>query len=293
MENDKRLLLVPVNFTDYSDNGALYALNIARFLNADILLLNCYLEPVIAVPGLFEPYSFTTTENYKVIEEETEINLKALQSMLEKEMKKRHITNVKVKYDLVHGFPDNAILTYADQLSVDAIVMGFEKPEGFAKFGNITKGIIEKAHVPVIAIPQGYDANTFKKPERVLYFTRLDESDKEAIKRLAELVRFFGSKIICVDACLGESSEEDEQQMHKLKELLTEKYQVDNLECGILETGDIVEGLIKFIQKRHIDVLAMNTKKRHTLLRLFTTDFTEKLLYHTNVPLLVYHVREE
>ena len=291
MENDKRLLLVPVNFTEYSENGAIYALNLARYLDADIVLLNCYMEPVIAVPGILEPYSFSaSTESFKVIEQETERSLKAFKNTLEKQKQKHHITDVAIKYDMVYGFPDNGILTYAEQFDVDAIVMGFEKPEGFAKFGNITANVIEKAKVPVIAIPQGYEASVFKKPERVLYFTRVDDSDKEAIKRLSELVRFFNSKIICVHACLGESSEEQEHKMHEFKEFVVEYYAIENLECGILETGDIIDGLIRFINKRNIDVLAMNTKKRNRLLKMFTTDFTEKLLYHTNVPLMVYHV---
>ena len=293
METSKRTLLVPVNFTGYSENGAVYALNIARYLNADIILLNSYLEPVVAVPGVFEPFSFTVTDtSIKAIEEEIEINLKVIKDMLEKEKVKNNINNVEISYDLVHGFPDNSILAYADEFKVDAIIMGFEKPEGFSKFGNITANIIEKANVPVIAVPEGYDVYKYKKPENVLYFTKIDNTDIESIKRLSKLVRFFDSRIICVHACLGESSEEEEQTMHDYKNKLTTENNINNLECGILETGDIIEGLIKFIKKRSIDIIAMNTKKRNMLLRLFTSDFTEKLLYQTEIPLLVFHVKE-
>jgi nucleotide-binding universal stress UspA family protein len=291
MENDKRLLLVPVNFTDYAENGAVYALNLAQYLKADIILLNCYLEPVMAVPGLFEPFTYATINNtLKTIEEEIDVNMKALKQMLEKEKEKAGIREVEINYDLVHGFPDSAILTYADQYNVDAVIMGFEKQEGFSKFGNITANVIEKASVPVIAVPQGYDAYRYKKPENVLYLTRIDDTDLEAMQRLSRLVRFFDSRIMCVHTCLGESSDEEEQEMQKFKKMIVEEYKVENVECGILETGDIVEGLIKFIKRRKIDVLAMNTKKRNLLLRLFKSNFTEKLLYQTNVPLLVYHI---
>ncbi len=293
MENSKRTLLVPVNFTEYSDNGAVYALNIARYLNADIILLNSYLEPVVAVPGVFEPFSFTATDtSIQAIEEEIEVNLKVVKDMLEKEKVKNNINNVEISYDLVHGFPDNSILTYADEFKADAIIMGFEKPEGFSKFGNITANIIEKANVPVIAVPEGYDAYKYKKPENVLYLTKIDNADIESIKRLSKLVRFFNSNIICVHTCIGESSEEEEQTMHDYKNKLITENNINNLECGILETGDIIEGLIKFIKKRSIDIIAMNTKKRNILLRLFTSDFTEKLLYNTEIPLLVFHVNE-
>ena len=293
MKNVKRLLLVPVNFTGYSENGAVYALNIAQYLNADIILLNCYLEPVIAIPGVFEPFSFSVADStLQTIEKETEVNLKFVKDMLEKEKAKKNITNVEIRYDLVHGFPASSILTYAEQFNADAIIMGFEKPEGFGKFGNITSNVIDKANIPVIAVPEGYDAYGYKKPENVLYFTKVDKTDIESVKRLSELVRFFDSKIICVQACVGETSEEDEKEMHNYKKTLTDEYDVRNLECGILETGDIIEGLTKFIKKRSVDILAMNTQKRNILLRMFTSDFTEKLLYQTDIPLLVYHVKE-
>ncbi len=234
METSKRTLLVPVNFTGYSENGAVYALNIARYLNADIILLNSYLEPVVAVPGVFEPFSFTVTDtSIKAIEEEIEVNLKVIKDMLEKEKVKNNINNVEISYDLVHGFPDNSILAYADEFKVDAIIMGFEKPEGFSKFGNITANIIEKANVPVIAVPEGYDVYKYKKPENVLYFTKIDNTDIESIKRLSKLVRFFDSRIICVHACLGESSEEEEQTMHDYKNKLITENNINNLECGI------------------------------------------------------------
>jgi nucleotide-binding universal stress UspA family protein len=293
METKKRQLLVPVNFTDYSDNGAIYALNVARYLDADIILLNSYLEPVMAVPGLFEPFTYATaTNSLKTLEDETAVNLMATKFMLEGIKSKMNIENVNINYDLVHGFPGNSILSYAEQFNVDAIVMGFENPEGFSKFGSITSIIIEKSCIPVLAVPQGYDANKFKKPEKVLYLTNIDEYDEKALKRLSELIRFFDSSIICVHSCLGESSEEEEMMMHKFKNNLLKKFNISNIECGILETGDIIKGLIKFINKREIDVLAMNAKKRNILSRLFSSNFTEKLLYQTNVPLLVYHISE-
>jgi nucleotide-binding universal stress UspA family protein len=197
---------------------------------------------------------------------------------------------VSISYDLVHGFPSSSILAYAEQMEADAIVLGFENESDRLKFGNITNAVIEHAKIPVIAVPQHYKASVFKKPEKILYFTQIDELDAEAIERLIRLVSFFKAQIICVHACLGESTEEEEQKMHELKNTLEKHYDSDLLECGILETGDIIEGVVKFVKKRQVDVLAMNTKKRHALLKLFTSNFTEKVLDQTHVPLLVFHV---
>jgi len=102
MYNNKNLVLVPVNFSEEAENGAVYALQIAAGINANIVLLNAYFNPALYVPGMLEPFSnlINIEEDIRSMEKEAEINLVALKQMLDEKMKKENLykTNVCVYF---------------------------------------------------------------------------------------------------------------------------------------------------------------------------------------------------
>ncbi len=288
MDSTKRKIVVPVNFTKYSENGLIYAIKIASFWNADIILLNSFVEPVAASPGIFEPYSYLTVyKELEVLEKEAEKNLIELKERLMENLKLPGIENVNIGYDIVHGFPATTILNYSKEIGAYMIIMGFEKDKSVLKFGNITKSVLENSKVPVIAVPEDYDAGKFERPENILYLTKIGSNDISHLEKLIEITEGLNSNIICLHACLGDSTEEEERKMKEIKKFLTKNLNISDVECGILETGDIVDGIIKFIKRRKIDILSMNAKKRNVFLKLFSSDFTERILHKTRIPLLV------
>jgi len=61
-----------------------------------------------------------------------------------------------------------------------------------------------------------------------------------------------------------------------------------NIECGLLESDNMQEGIEKFIISRNIDVLALTTRKRNLLQQLFSPSITKKFLFQSNIPLLIF-----
>ncbi len=295
MEENKNTILVPVNFTEHAENGAVYALQIAAGINADITLLNAYFNPVLTTPGAFEPYSYMMGINVDMnrIEEETLLNLEAVKLMLESKMEKEGITNVRINVDMVQGFATESILAWAEEYNPDVIIMGTSEKASkqHTPFGKKTFKILESANVPVIAVPFGYDAYQFRKPEKVLYLTNIDNTDYDALERLTGFARFYDAKIICIHTSEVESDKEDEIRMKKIKSFIVDKLGNTNIECGILESADLQKGLDKFIKERKVDILAFSTHKRNLLMKFFTQDIDHRFLYQTDIPLLVYHAK--
>ncbi len=295
MTDNKNFVLVPVNFSEEAENGAVYALQIAAGLNADIVLLNTYFNPALYVPGMLEPFTnlVNIEKDIRAMEKEAEINLVALKQMLDKKIKTEGISNVEVTFDLVQGYPANAILSYAEAFKPNVIIMGSpgNKPGSTQAFGKVITKIMEAATAPVIAVPQDYNAYQFTKPQKVLYLTSLDHTDYPALERLTGFARFFDARIFCVHTSTIQSDESDEEKMRKIKKYIVEQLEVTNPECGILETANPLSGLEKFITKRSIDIIAFSTQKRNMLLRFFMPDSSHYYLYQTGIPLLVYHAK--
>ena len=295
MSENRNMVLVPVNFSEHADNGAVYALQIANGINADIMLINAYFNPILSIPGSLEPYSYMigVDRDIRKLEEETLLNLEALKQMLEERIKKEHISNVKINFDMIKGYPGESILAYAEAYNPSVIVMGStgKKPTGLTPFGRITTKILENAKIPVLTVPLGYNAYTFKKPEKVVYITNLDNTDYFALERLAGFAILFDAKILCIHASIIESDEEEESRMRKIKQYISENLGVTNLECGILESTNQQTGLENFIKERNADVLAFSTQKRNLLMKFFDQGPAHRFLYQTDIPLLVYHAK--
>jgi len=289
-----RRILVPVDFSDYSENAALYALNIAQKFKADILLLHVYFDPAQPAYTPLESFAFSVDfedinrQTEKVVEE----NLKELSQKLKEVQKRENIKGVNIKYDMTMGSAKEEILSYCDIYKPGLLVMGTRGKElsGLRSFGSITAKIIEKAKIPVLAIPKGYNSKKFSLPQKVLYATDFRQSDYWALSKLVSFVKPFGAKVYCVHVDL-EIDKQHEELMREIRHFITDTLQIYNLECGLLETVDIQLGLESFIKERGMDILAMTTHERNLFEKVFKPSMTKKFLFMTDIPLLIFHSR--
>jgi len=53
----KNIILIPVNFSEEAENGTVYALQISKRIDADIVLLNVYFNSLVYAPDILEPFS--------------------------------------------------------------------------------------------------------------------------------------------------------------------------------------------------------------------------------------------
>jgi len=287
-----RRILVPFDFTVHAENAALYALGIAAKMKADVQLLNVYFDPGVVPFSQLESLSFAVNfdDVGREIEQETADNLKAYSEKLKKTLRRHKIRGVNVFYDLVKGSVTSTILAYIKLYKPGLVIMGTRgsEVEGFRSFGSVTARVIKKARVPVLAVPKDYSAGRFKTPEKILYATDLDRSDYWALSKLASFVKPFDSKIYCVHVS-EEIEKTEEVYMHKVRTFITETLGIDNLECGLLECLDPQLGLEDFIKEKNIDLVTMTTRHHNLISRFYIPSVTQKFLFQTSIPLLVFH----
>ena len=164
------------------------------------------------------------------------------------------------------------------------------KAEGAVDFiGSVTKKIIEKAKMPVIAIPQKSVYMGINYMNSILYATDFDDSDFKALRKLMTLIRPFNMKIYCIHIASDISSTFDKIKMESLKDHFKKEYGDYNLHCDLIEHDDVLQGLEDYIDEKDIDMIALTTHKRSVFERLFNPSLAKKMLFHTNIPLLVFH----
>lgn len=287
-------ILVPTDFSSYSNHACDYALKLANSLNAEIKLFHSFLDPVLGSPVPmydFGGYEKTHKEIMKntgdLVEEEMEKLYRKMNECIEKEM----MESIAVKsYHIENGFPDEEILKFAKDYEPDLIIMGTKGSGGVIKdlFGSVTEKVVEHAEVPVLAIPETPYGGVI---ERIMYATDFDESDYEAIDKLMALVEPAGMKFYVAHLCFGETIGKDKDQMHKIEEFVREKYPRTESSFDIIECENVIKAFDDYVENNLIDIISLTTHKRNIFKKILNPSFAKKMLFHTKAPLLVFHAK--
>jgi nucleotide-binding universal stress UspA family protein len=291
-----RRILVPVDFSELSVKAAHYALELARSLKAEVMLLNVWFNSANQGFILNELYAFqlNVEELLREQEQEAQARIEDLATELRKRVRDEKMRGVKVDYDLIRGSPVEGILAYIDDYKPGTIVMGThgKQREGLTLLGSTTARLIDRCPVPVLAVPWGYNTASFTTPRNVAYITRFDENDMQAIHRLVAFVRPFQVKVYCVHIHTEDSLKLDSMRMKTLRNHFTEAITDVEIECGLIESSDAVEGLLDFVREKQIDVIALISRKRNIIEQLLKPSLTRKLLFGSDIPLLVFRETE-
>jgi glycine betaine transporter len=138
-----KTILVPVDFSAYSQNIIDYASMIAAKFDATLILLH-----------VIESLRYSVTDTFKVVEHRKGLQTLATSLLrnLKDEMQARKLT---VKTRLVWGTASREILSEARREKPDLIVMGTHGRSGLphAILGSVAEKIVRLSQVPVLTVP--------------------------------------------------------------------------------------------------------------------------------------------
>jgi len=270
-------ILVPVDFSNLSDNALDYAVQLAKRTDAKLLLFHAYFVPVF----VHDPMLMLPTE--QELEKETLQSLeKAKQSVIKAN------PGLNVDYYATPGIPVEEINDYAKMQHVDLIVVGAQGA-GYLEervMGSTAALLIRKAKIPVLVIDQKV---RFKEPEKIVLAVDFAKTDnRNVLKPLKELAAVFQSHVCVLNVfptaqiipTLGEISESFRLE-HTLKYVHHTFFYTEHV--------DIVEGINDFVKQHHIDMIVMVAHKHSVISRLFREPLTKKMAFHSSVPLLALH----
>jgi len=276
-----KTILVPTDFSENAANALNYAIELAKREKASLLLLHVFhLDP----KGTHLPLTLIE-EDVKQEELKSNVKLKSLCT------KVAHAGNVKCEILSKLDLAVDGILATAEEKAVDLIVMGTKGASGLTEvvFGSNTARIVEKAHCPVIAVPEGASYNPIK---RMTFTTLYAKSDIPALVQLVEIAKAYDAQINVLHIAVGES-DEAKAEMKKFMEEVNEKVNYNNLSFQLLYGLDVEEELEKFLRAEATDLLVMSTHKRDLLDKLFGKSLTKKMTYHSKVPVMAFHYKKK
>ncbi|MEO8533599.1 MAG: universal stress protein [Flavobacterium sp.] len=272
-------ILLPTDFSEAATNAFVHALEFAKIVNAELILLHTFEIPVY--DSQFFP------ENYASIYSSLEL---AKFEMFKDEIPRlrtiameRKLEDIVIKHRLMDGDLLYNLKNAVKEDKIDFVIMGTTGISDWTKFflGSNTSSVISGVEVPVLCVP--VDAE-FKKIKIIGFTTRYREKDKKELRKILKIAKKTNAKVKSLYVKTSDSDVSETTVKEWEREFANE-----NVEFLVLPSDEVKETILDFVLYKEVDVLAMITHKRSFFESLFDSSFTKKISKQVPVPVLVMH----
>ncbi|MBL7828871.1 MAG: universal stress protein, partial [Saprospiraceae bacterium] len=176
-----KTILVPTDFSKCANNAMMYALEVAKRIQAKIVTLYVVFPNEGVDNNMYDAF---------MIDDYLAQRTKAMQSWIKKFKRSEHVRDVPVETDCRIGFPVTTITHVAGELNADLIIMGTTGAAGLkgVLLGSTAGGVLVSSNRPVLVVPK---VASFRNYARFVLATdfkmRLDKRSMEVLKGLLNI----------------------------------------------------------------------------------------------------------
>ena len=272
-------ILFPTDFSKTANNAFVYALEMAKFHNAELIVLHVYDFPPVA----YEGYPSYVTEVYETIELSNFENFKDEVPVLRKIAEEHQLGSIQMSHVLEQGDLIQVIKSLVKKEKIDLIVMGTNGAIGLKEtfLGSNAGSVIEKVPILSLTVPHKAKFDTIKK---IGFTTLFSSRDRIALKQVLEFAKQVNAKVKCLYVRTFDS-EVKESKIQKWRQ----DFKDEPVEFFVIPSEDIKGTIADFLKEKDIDVLAMLSYKHKFLEGLFKKSLIKKMAYDSEVPILALH----
>jgi len=183
------------------------------------------------------------------------------------------------------GSPEGQILDVIEDNMIHMAVMGTKgaTAEKGLFMGSVTKGIIQNAPCPVLAIPE---KASFGEISKIVYATDLQSDETSIIGFIIELAKLYDATLVILH--VDHDSGNKEWSIEKLKNIV-DKTNYSKIAYKEIVMTDISESINNYVKEQNANMLSMTTHTTSLFDKIFHHSLTNELLLHTHIPLLAFN----
>lgn len=266
-------ILCPVDFSACSLNAFFYACEIAEKNQSKIVHL-VTVQDGARLRGIY---------NHSVFNLLTEGKFDEALAVFAKDGLSRISTSVEIKTEFIQSNRkvSAVLIEKAEKEDFDLVCMGTEGVNKLKKhiLGSTTKNVLERVNCHLLAVPL---QASFHGIEKIAMGVDIMYFPKDAFQQVYELSQKMDAEIQLFDVNIANNPLLSDR-MEGLKQELAH---YSNLNFALIDAMEVVEGIIKFSATYHPDIIVVLSKNYSYLDRLFERSYTEKLILHSDVPVL-------
>lgn len=272
-------ILFPTDFSEVANNAFIHALELAKTVGGELILLHSFDIPIMdneAFPeNYFDVFESVQLVQFDVFKEEIP-KLRAIAN-------EHNLGNIKLSHRLMDGDLIFNIKKAIKDDAIDFVVMGTNGTSGWEAFflGSTTGSVLSAVSVPVLSVPP---EAKFKKIETIGFTTRFNAMDKEALRNVLDIAKKMKAQVKCLYVKTSKSDVG--------KETVNEwenEFKGEPVQFSVVLSEEVEETILDFVSYKSIDILAMVTYKKSFFAELFHSSLTQKFTKVSGIPVLAMH----
>lgn len=275
-------IIVPVDFSEYSENALQTAAFLAKKSDAEVLVVHM-LELSNAVLSRSESY----------LQQEMLFYLQMSEKKLAEFLEKEYLSGIKVTPIIKHFKIFSEIDQLARNEGADLIVMGSKGASGLKEMfiGSNTEKVIRYAHVPVLVIKE---EPIIKHIDKVLFACDFSDDDAKPYVEAKEFLKKFNADMelvyVSTPTSKFKSTKELEERMKRFFNQANESYDESVHKVKIISDYSVEKGVFYYADKINSDALVVATHGRKGIAHFFEGSISEDIANHSKLPVLSFKI---
>ncbi len=284
-----RKIVVPIDFSDLSQQAYQVALQLARKSGAKIKLLHIIELPLtsgygtsyagieMSPVGAYQSYDFMLPE---LLEQS-----KQQMNRLVEEGKAQGVT---IESEVVTDLAVNKIVSVVTDEHVDLVVIGSAGADGLEEFliGSDAEEVVRHCPCPVLTIKQPTSGNFEVK--QILFPSDLAPETNDIVPYLTFFQQFFGARLHLLYVRTKNDST-SEQEIRNQMLAFVNAHQLTEVNLFIQPNSSASDGILEVVNTVTPDLILMPTHGRTGLAHLFHKSVAESVVNHASIPVLTFH----
>ncbi len=267
-------IVVPIDFSQFSENALLSSIKIAETGNMEIHCIN------VVVTDL----------DWKHLTEEEKARHSDIRDLKEEAIDKLNefVDSHKAKYlDMVPavriGVVAEEVVGYAEEIGADLLVVGaYGKGYEEGKFiGSNFQKVLRKATRPVLAIKKAFQNNEFKE---MVFASQFEEDSWPVFLKMRPLIQALEAKVHFLYI-----NTPDQFTSSKKAEALMRKFATGQddlqIEQHVYDFPEVEKGIVDFAENKNIGIIGIASHNRK-MASSYQIGVTETVLFKTTIPVL-------
>jgi len=270
-------ILVPTDFSKNANNAIEYACELAKSLDASILILHVYTPALTKHNVAVSVIEQEIAEAKKVAEQKLNAVCQDIQ---------QQTASISCTSEFAVGGIVDAVEAITNSGKADLVVMGTKGASGLDRilFGSNATRVIEKVSCPVLAIPMG---QPFRIPKRIIYATDFHDAELNHINKVASIANAFKAELMIAHITTDtEATLSEEMLKRNFAARVKNITDYSPISYFVKYEDHISRALESLVQQIDADWIALMTRNRTMFEKLYNPSLTKELAYQTKIPLL-------
>ena len=271
-------ILVPIDFSKYSEEALKVAAQIARKNKSEIILLHLLELPHQGGDTMSTGSSIPEIMFYK------NAAIGNLEELMDADYLKGIYVSEATKFEKV----PEGILEVSKTNQVDLIVMGSHGTSGFEELliGSNTEKVVRSSDIPVLVVKR--NAGDFRA-KNLVFASDFSKEIRKPFQKMLEFAKIFDSNLYLVMICTP-SIFRTTQVAEKIMHDFVADFDMENYSTHVYNDANIEKGIFNFANSVEADLIAIGTHGRTGLSHFFNGSIGEDVANHSKRPIITFKI---